>query len=120
MGALLIPLGSRAFGTGLLAGGNAAVALDKDFAAIVDTATYHVFLTEYDRNSGLYVTNRTAGGFTVAAEKAGTSGTFSWRVVAKRKDIEAGRLARADVPKALTIDPTSFPKAVTVAPPKKP
>ena len=86
-------------GEGRLAGGQAAVSLDADFAALVDAKSYHVFLTEHDDHNALFVTGRTASGFVVKAKGSATaSGTFSWRVVAKRKDAPGARLAKQSVP----------------------
>jgi hypothetical protein len=96
------------FGTGELAGGRAEVRLDPDFAATVDTTDYHVFLTEYDDNNALYVTERSATGFAVRAKASDTaSATFSYRVVAKRVDIEAPRLEKVTMP-TMEVDPKTF------------
>jgi hypothetical protein len=87
------------FGTGALADGG-QVRLDPDFAATVDTTNYHVFLTEYDDNNGLYVTDRTNEGFTMRAKSSRTAHktSFSYRVVSKRKDVEAPRFLPVTVP----------------------
>jgi len=46
------------------------------------------------------MTLRRADGFVVKERKGGaSSGTFSWRVVAKRKDNPGKRLAKFDLPK---------------------
>jgi hypothetical protein len=80
------------FGTGQLVNGRAQVQLDPGFASVVAANDYHVFLTEYEDNNGLYVTGRTNTGFGVYAKTSpNASGTFSYRVVAKRKDIVAPR-----------------------------
>lgn len=88
------------FGKGTLTSGKAAVTLDKDFAAVVHTDDYHVFLTEYSESHGLYVSGQTAGGFTVQERGNGTaSGRFSWRVVAKPKStVKSGRLNKFTMP----------------------
>ena len=96
------------FGKGALDCGRAEVTIDPDFAAIVDLSDYHAFLTSYDIDVPLYVMKKTANGFrveadTVAAAAKGRSasaltGSFSWRVVARRKDIEAKRLAPVTMP----------------------
>jgi hypothetical protein len=87
------------FGRGALAGGNASVTLDPDFVAVVNTVDYHVFLTPEGDSGGLYVSSRSATGFTVNEQKGGTSSLgFSYRVVARRKDVEAGRLAKHTLP----------------------
>jgi hypothetical protein len=102
------------FGTGTLANGQAQVRLDPDFAATVHTDDYHVFLTEYDDNNPLYVTERSATGFAVRAKTSTTaSGTFSYRVVAKRGDILAPRLEKLTMP-TIEVDADMF-SAVDVA-----
>jgi hypothetical protein len=67
-----------------------------------------VFLTAYDHSHLLHVTKRTRNGFTVEADAAlaaltgrkesELTGTFSWRIVAKRKDIVGERLATVTMP----------------------
>jgi hypothetical protein len=48
---------------------------------------------------GLYVTNLTAGGFTVHELRGGNSNVaFDYRVVARRKDIAGARLEHVDEP----------------------
>lgn len=86
------------FGKAPLASGKAAVALDPVFAALVHGEDYHVFLTEYDSHNDLYVTKQAATGFEVRAKSGAGSGTFSWRVVAKRKDAGGERLAKFALP----------------------
>jgi hypothetical protein len=86
------------FGERTLACGQAKVSLDPDFAAVVDLSRYHVFLTQYDEHNDLCVTQRSAHGFLVKAKDGTSSGTFSWRVVAKRKDIVGERLATVTMP----------------------
>jgi hypothetical protein len=115
------------FGTGKVVSGKAEIALDPTFTQIARTDDYHVFLTEHDTHNHLVVTKRTATGFTVAADAEGAAlkgkkvtdlaGTFSWRVVARRKDIAGERLAKFDPPKINTPDPDKLP--TPPAPPKK-
>jgi hypothetical protein len=88
------------FGEAQLTGGKSEVTLDPDFGAVADLAKYHVFLTEYDGHNALYVTKRTANGFSVHAKDGAGAGRFSWRVVAKRKDIAGERLAKIAIPPA--------------------
>jgi hypothetical protein len=90
------------FGRGTLACGEAMVRLDPDFAAVVDTADYHVFLTAYDFNSDLAVFDRSPDGFRVRTSEA-AEGAFSWRIVAKRKDISAPRFETVEIPKEPTL-----------------
>ncbi len=99
------------FGEGTITGGKAEVKLDADFAAVVDTSKLHVFVTEHDTTHHLAVTARAGSSFSVGAAPsttaaAGTkaselSGTFSYRVVAKRKDVKADRLAKYAVPQEI-------------------
>jgi hypothetical protein len=91
------------FGQGQLECGRADVTIDPDFAALVDLNDYHVFLTELGDHHALSVRSRTPSGFSVEADLAVAAlkgqrdadlvGTFCWRVVARRKDIVATRLA---------------------------
>src|SRR5262249_27461845 len=53
------------FGMGTLANGKAEIKLDPDFAVLIHTEDYHVFLTPYGNTNGLHVTGRGATGFTV-------------------------------------------------------
>ena len=53
------------FGEASLVGGKAEVKIDPDFAAVIHTDEYHVFLTPYGSTSGLRVTARQADRFTV-------------------------------------------------------
>jgi hypothetical protein len=85
------------FGKGQLACGQADITLDPDFAAVVDTDDFHVFLTAYD-DFELRVSEQTPKGFTVQARDATATGRFSWRVVARRKDIAAPRFETVEVP----------------------
>lgn len=87
------------FGEGQLVDGNAEVRLDPDFAALVDVDEYHVFITPYGESKGLFVPKRYATGFRVCEQQGGTSNvSFAYRVVAKRKDILADRLATVTLP----------------------
>jgi len=87
------------FGTGYLKNGQAEIRLDAEFALIVNSDSYHVFLSEYDDNSALYVTNRTSTGFAVRSKSSPTAtATFSYRVVAKRNDITGPRLEKFSMP----------------------
>lgn len=87
------------FGRGTLACGEATIALDPDFAAVVDASDYHVFLTGDEGIFELCVSSRTTEGFRVKARSADAAGDFSWRVVAKRRDIAGPRLERVEIPK---------------------
>jgi hypothetical protein len=86
------------FGETEVVNGKAEVQFDPDFAEFIDTSAYHVFLSPYGDSNGLYVADRTANGFLVQEQKGGTSNlAFSYRIVAKRKDIAPTRSAKIGV-----------------------
>lgn len=87
------------FGFGEFVNGLAQIQLDPEFAAVVNSDAYHVFITEYDDNNALYVAQRTSTGFEVRTKALTASGTFSYRVVAKRKDITPPRLEKVTIPR---------------------
>jgi len=88
------------FGRGKLERGQATIKLDADFAEIVKTDDYDVFLTEYGDHKALFVDKRTPTSFEVWAKgNPAASGAFGYRVVAKRKESVGARLERIDVPK---------------------
>jgi hypothetical protein len=97
------------FGEARVRKGICRVALDADFAALVHTSDYQVFLTPYDPVP-LYVSRRTARGFEIrvmadAKRPTATTARCAYRIVARRKDIKAPRLAKvrlADPPIDLT------------------
>jgi hypothetical protein len=95
------------FGTAHLECGRADISIDPDFGAVADLTAYHVFLTEYEDNQSLYVTRRSPNGFSVQArsESGDGSGSFSWRVVAKRKDIPGVRFDPVTIPSEPTLPP---------------
>ena len=87
------------FGRARLSRGRAQVRLDPDFAALVQTDDFHVFLTAEGETTGLYVADRSEAGFEVREQRGGEGDvTFSYRVVARRRDVDAGRLAFVDLP----------------------
>jgi len=77
-----------------LVSGQAEIKLDPEFVAVVNSNDYHVFITEYEDNNALYVTKRTSTGFGVRAKASTASSVFSYRVVARRKDIAGPRFER--------------------------
>ena len=113
------------FGTGQLECGRAEILIDPDFAALVDLSNYHVFLTEHDAHQHLIVRNRTVTAFAVEADAemaalkgkqdVDLNGAFSWRVVAKRKDIKGDRLETVTIPPEPTLPPV--PDIPTPTPP---
>jgi hypothetical protein len=100
------------FGEGRLANGRAAVRLDSNFAAVADGSAYHVFLTEGGDYGGLYVPKKDATGFEVRARDSAAAGTFSYRVVARRKGAPGRRLEKLERPRGLD--------AKDVQPPRRP
>ena len=88
------------FGKGQLHRGSADISLDPDFAAVADMNDYHVFVTPYDEHAELMVGARTDCGFRITAKNGSSSAQFSWRVVARRKDVSAERLAQVSIPDA--------------------
>jgi hypothetical protein len=110
------------FGEAVLVCGEATIALDPDFAAVVDTSKYHVFLSGYDSHSDLAVFDRSSGGFRVRARER-AEGTFSWRVVARRKDIAGARLERVEILEAPTLPearPSGYAEPEPPADPRRP
>jgi hypothetical protein len=110
------------FGEATLVGGKAKVRIDRDFAAFVKTDRYHVFLTPYGNSKGLYVANRTKTGFEVREQLNGKSRIrFSYKIVAKRKDIKTQRLSKVKLLKLPKPPKTSklSHKAVRLEPPKR-
>ncbi|HEY8113781.1 MAG TPA: hypothetical protein VII16_13110 [Actinomycetes bacterium] len=104
------------FGRAKLTEGRAAVEFDPDFAAIIDTQTAHVFLTPEGDCDGLYVSSRTARGFEVQELRRGASSLlFSYRVVGRRADLEAVRLAPVDLSPM-----PDLPEVVIPEPPEHP
>ncbi len=113
------------YGQAKLVGGKADVKIDADFAGIVKTDSYLTFLSPEGDMKGLYVTNKTATGFTVREAQGGTSSlVFNWRIAVKRSDIAAARLAKFEMPKErppLTEPPAGmFDAPKPPAPPKPP
>jgi hypothetical protein len=82
------------YGSGHLIGGRAFVALEAAYARVVNAGMeFHVFLTPGGDCKGLYVTNKTAGGFEVHELGGGTSSIpFDYKIVAKRSGMESERL----------------------------
>jgi hypothetical protein len=88
------------FGSARLKRGRATVKLDADFAKVVRLDGYRVFLTPEGDCKGLYVRGKRGISFEVRELQGGTSGiAFSYRIVAKRKDIKRHtRFARIEIP----------------------
>lgn len=98
------------FGDARLVNGKADVRIDPKFAAVV-RGPYNVFVTPYGESNGLYVSSRTRNAFSVREQGGGKSTlSFSYRIVARRKDIDGARFAKVIVP----------PRPKTRKPPKLP
>jgi hypothetical protein len=87
------------YGEGRIVGGVGQIALDPAFARTIDTThSYLVFLTPEGDNRGLYVTQRTATGFTVRESQGGSSTlSIMYRIVAKPYGVTAARLPMVDL-----------------------
>ncbi|HEX4554906.1 MAG TPA: hypothetical protein VH249_13015 [Xanthobacteraceae bacterium] len=98
------------FGTAKLKNGRATVRLDPDFAKVVQTSDYHVFIMPGADCRGLYVGRKTTEGFEVREIQNGTSSVaFSYNIVARRKDIKQHRrFARIDA--GLPVPPPPTPR----------
>jgi hypothetical protein len=78
------------FGTGTLKNGRTIIKLDTDFAKVVELKEYHVYVTPEGDCRGVCACNKTGTGFEVRELQGGTSDVaFSYRIVARRKDIKA-------------------------------
>jgi hypothetical protein len=83
------------FGTATLVHGTAVIPIDPDFAAAVNNDDYHVFLTAEGDSRGLYVSAKNPTAFMVREQQGGVStARFSYRLVARRRDVEAPRLKK--------------------------
>jgi hypothetical protein len=80
------------FGSARLTRGRVTVKLDADFAKVVKLNEYRVFLTPEGDCQGLFVRSKSGTSFEVCELQGGTSNiAFSYRIVAKRKDVKAHR-----------------------------
>ncbi len=80
-------------GSAKLVDGAATVSLANDFRATIDGSRYMVFLTPYGENNGLYISSRTATGFSVREVHGGRSTlAFDYRIVAQQYGMHDGRL----------------------------
>ena len=99
------------FGTARLKDGRATVKLDGDFAKVIKSAGYHVFVTPEGDCRGLYVRGKTAASFEVRELGGGKSSVaFSYRIAGRRRDIRRHRRfakidARLPMPAAATRAP---------------
>lgn len=104
------------FGHGKLdSNGTATVQLDPEFVNIVDSKACDVFLTEYAAGQNLYISNRDGDKFEVKSNTPGAAGEFGYRVVARQKDLKAGRFEKIAKPPiaAEIVRSKSLPKVPT-------
>jgi hypothetical protein len=101
------------FGTAKLRRGRAVVNLDADFGKVCKRGDYRVFLTPEGDCRGLYVRRKSAARFEVRELMGGESSTaFSYRIVARRKDVRPQRrFAKIDSNLPLPAAPPSKPTA---------
>ena len=90
--------GSRISAPARLKRGRAAVKLDGDFAKVIRTNAYLVFLTPEGDCAGLDVKSKGSKSFEVRELNGGAGNVaFSYRIVGKRKDVTAKRFAKIDI-----------------------
>jgi hypothetical protein len=88
------------FGEAKLVNGKADIKLDSEFASLIKTKSYHVFVSAYGNCKGLYVSKRNSVGFSVCEQDQGASNVrFSYRIVARRKDLPVERLPKVELPR---------------------
>jgi hypothetical protein len=94
------------FGTATLANGQAIVNLDPEFDEVVRGDDYRVFLTPIGVECRtLYVARKAPHRFEVRSHAgSAASGSFDYRVVARRRDDVGKRLERVDIPTMAPID----------------
>jgi hypothetical protein len=103
------------FGEAKLVKGRAKVELEPGFASLVKTDNYHVFLTPYGASNGLYVSRRGKSEFEVAEQNDGKSNlSFSFRIAARRKDVDGKRLAKVRQPAMKFVAPPEAPALRTI------
>jgi len=108
------------FGTAQLSAGRARVDLEDDYAALVETDEYHIFLSPEGDSNGLYVAAKDSRGFEVREQQGGSSTpSFSYRIAARPKGGRRERLAIMELPKQLEVRaPTPPPPAALEEPPR--
>ncbi|MEM5627410.1 exosporium leader peptide-containing protein [Bacillus wiedmannii] len=83
------------FGIGELVNGLAMIQLNADFTMLIQNNNYHVFLTPEGDSKGLFISKKTPTSFEAQEQQGGNNNlSFSYRVVAKRKDVITRRFER--------------------------
>ena len=105
--------------------GVARVDIDPDFAALSGLGDdYHVFLTPEGPSNGLYVADRSAGGFQVREQGEGNAEIgFSYRVMTRRTDVRTKRLEPVELPSETGVratEPAALPPAPFPGLPEEP
>jgi hypothetical protein len=110
------------FGAAKLKRGRAIVKLDADFGKVIKRNDYRVFVTPEGDCRGLYIRRKRAASFEVRELAGGKSSVaFSYRIVARRKDIRGyTRFAKLDARFATIDTRLSLPAAATRPPRKRP
>jgi len=92
-----------------VSGAPVAIEIASDFASVVNLdKPYHVFVTPLGDCNGLFVSEKTNHGFVVSELRGGSSNVaFSFRIIAKRRDVEAPRLNRTSLPQR--VQPNQIP-----------
>jgi hypothetical protein len=110
------------FGAAKLKRGRAIVKLDADFGKVIKRNDYRVFVTPEGDCRGLYIRRKRAASFEVRELASGKSSVaFSYRIVARRKDIRGyTRFAKIDARVAKIDTRLSLPAAATRPPRKRP
>jgi hypothetical protein len=85
------------FGRARLVNGQARVTIDGEFGPLVHLQDYHVFPVAEGPCNGLYIAQQDPKGFEVREINGRSNVAFSYRLVARRKDVQAARLQRVDV-----------------------
>jgi hypothetical protein len=89
------------FGQGSITNGAGSITLDPEFAGLIMTDSYHVFLTPRGDARPLYIASQSASGFEVRESQGGASSIgFSYRVVGRPRSNPAPRLERVTIPSA--------------------
>jgi hypothetical protein len=109
------------FGRATLTNGRAVVQLDPEFDEVVKGDDYHVFLTPIEVDCSLYVSRLGPHRFEVrSVGGAAVSGSFAYRVVARRFDDVGKRMEKVEViTPPLDIERLTKPLAAPPQPPKE-
>ena len=102
------------YGTGQLSNGQSTIQIDPLFSSIIHVSNEHplkVFIQLEGDCNGVYVTNKSADGFTVKELNSGRSNVpFSWHIVANRADTKgnSGQLISKHVDVRFPIGPNKI------------